>query len=146
MKNIGIVFLIVGVIILSMAAFCMDYNPKDDNGPDIPTTIGEEAKSDIKEIMKNDKHERIEGARIAMYIVSCSLVAVGGILTAAGIIKEKKHPKAIVYTCVKCGAEADEEQEFCPKCNSRMFYRCHNCHEIYDEEIDFCSKCGTRIK
>ena len=67
--------------------------------------------------------------------------------------EESKDEDSKTFTCDGCGAEVDEDAEFCPKCGAKFDevetdedeVECSKCGIINDSDNKFCKKCGQEL-
>ena len=118
MRVIGIILLLIGLVLLGVS------NSEPSGG------TWKAYESDLK---------NIEFAEDAYLPCLC----LGGLFLGLGIFLDSKKPNK--YTCNKCGAEVQENQEFCSKCGSRLMYKCPYCGELHEELPSFCKGCGAHF-
>ncbi len=90
-----------------------------------------------------------EGAAGGMAAVGVGLgVGLGAAKQASGLAGEMIPPKASkkMVHCVKCNAEIEADDKFCPECGSPQVLKCEKCHSELSPNDKFCPECGTPVK
>jgi len=61
--------------------------------------------------------------------------------------QETQAPEVAGTTCQKCGASANEDDNFCPKCGNKIVRQvnCGKCGSPVTPDDTFCRKCGEKL-
>ncbi len=91
-----------------------------------------------------------EGAAGGMAAVGVGLgVGLGAAKQTAGfageMIPQNNSNKKMVH-CIKCNAEIEDDDKFCPECGAPQVLHCKTCNSELSPKDKFCPECGTPVK
>jgi RNA polymerase subunit RPABC4/transcription elongation factor Spt4 len=55
------------------------------------------------------------------------------------------QPQAITRPCPQCGAPAQEDFVFCPRCGAEILTACPSCHRAIQTDWTHCAYCGADL-